>query len=107
MWITVEKALVSGDSSLGISKLEIKGYLKFSTFPQSPTQAFKFVNLINLGATWKKLCNYRTVISLTHFFTLVTTTNFKYKSLFQNVLVFKLFLKPVLKPIMKPDEASL
>ena len=96
MWITVEKTLVSGDSSLGISKLEIKGYLKFSTFPQSPTQAFKFVNLINLGATWKNLCNYRTVISLTHFFTVVTTTNFKYKSLFQNVRFFETIFKSTL-----------
>ena len=103
MWITVEKALVSGDSSLGIFKPEIKGYLKFSTFPQSPTQAFKFVNLINLGATWKNLCNYRTVISLTHFFTVVTTTNFKYKSLFQNVR----FSETIFKSTLNTKKAAL
>ena len=103
MWITVEKALVSGESSLGIFKPEIKGYLKFSTFPQSPTQAFKFVNLINLGATWKYLCNYRTVISLTHFFTVVTTTNFKYKSLFQNVR----FSETIFKSTLNTKEAAL
>ena len=107
MWITVEKKRVFGDILLGISKPEIKSSLKFSTFPQTPAQAIISINKENKPLTWLKSCNYKLVISLTHFFTVVTTTNFKYRSLFQNVPVLKPFLKSVLKPIMKPDEAAL
>ena len=107
MWITVEKKRVFGDTPLGISKPEIKGSLKFSTFPQTPAQAIISINQENKPLTWLKSCNYKLVISLTHFFTVVTTTNFKYKSLFQNVPVFKSVFKSVLKPIMKLDEAAL
>jgi len=80
MWITVEKTLVSGDSSLGISKPEIKGYLKFSTFPQSPAQAIISINQENKALTWLKSCNYKKVILFTHISTAVITTNFKYKT---------------------------
>ena len=107
MWITVEKKRVFGDILLGISKPEIKSSLKFSTFPQTPAQAIISINKENKPLTWLKSCNYKLVISLTHFFTVVTTTNFKYKSLFQNVPVFKSVFKSVLKPIMKLDEAAL
>ena len=96
MWITVEKKRVFGDIPLGISKPEIKSSLKFSTFPQTPAQALISISQENKSLTWLKLCNYKTVISLTHFFTVVTTTNFKYKSLFQNVRFFETIFKSTL-----------
>ena len=79
MWITVEKTLKSGDYLLGISKLKIKGSLVSNVFPHRSTQVINTSKSKIIGFTSKNFCNYKVVILLTHFLTLVTTTNFKYK----------------------------
>ena len=80
MWITVENTRVFGDFSLGISKVLVKGSHKLFAFPQPSPQVltstfFKKVTLVR-----KEICNYKKVIPLTHLFTSVITTNFKYKT---------------------------
>ena len=80
MWITVENMHVFGDFSLGISKALVKGSHKPLSFPQPSPQVltstfFKKVTLVR-----KEICNYKKVIPLTHLFTPVITTNYKYKT---------------------------
>ena len=84
MWITVEKTPKTGDYFLGISNLKMNSSLVITLFPHRSAQAFKFINSKTARFTSKKFCNYKKVILVSHFFTTVTTTNFKYKYFFLN-----------------------
>lgn len=87
MWITVEKTLVFGDITLGISKSPLEGFSTASPFPQITPQVFTAFIKENVFAVRQLICNYKEVISLTHLSTAVITTNFKNKSFFQKVPV--------------------
>ena len=85
MWITVENKRKSGDSHLGISQEVLEGFEVASTFPQSSPQLLNKGFCKNLLLEWKKSCNYKEVILLTHISTAVITTNFKYKTFLPRV----------------------
>jgi hypothetical protein len=90
MWITVEKTLNSGDITLGISKSLMEGFSARNSYPQLTPQVFTaFINK-KVFAVRELICNYKTVISLTHLLTAVITTNFINKSFFPKVPVLKL-----------------
>lgn len=80
LWITVENTRNSGDVALGISQGEVKSLEVNLGFPHLSPQLF--ISLLNQKTLlmWKKLCNYKKVISVTHISTAVITTNFKYKT---------------------------
>lgn len=87
MWITVEKTLIFGDITLGISKSSLEGFSTNGAFPQITPQVFIALIKENVFAVRQLICNYKGVISLTHLSTAVITTNFKNKSFFQKVPV--------------------
>jgi hypothetical protein len=76
----VENKRNSGDVALGISQGKVKSLKVTLGFPQlSPQQIFSQLGQ-KTHLIWKKLCNYKKVILLTHISTTVITTNFKYKT---------------------------
>ena len=80
LWITVENTRNSGDVALGISQGKVKSLKVTLGFPQlSPQLIFSQLSQ-KTHLIWKKLCNYKKVILLTHISTTVITTNFKYKT---------------------------
>ena len=76
----MENTRNSGDVALGISQGEVKSLEVNLGFPHLSPQLF--ISLLNQKTLlmWKKLCNYKKVISVTHISTAVITTNFKYKT---------------------------
>lgn len=80
LWITVENTRNSGDVTLGISQGKVKSLKVNLGFPQSSPQLFNSFLIQEILLIWKKLCNYKKVISVTHISTAVITTNFKYKT---------------------------
>lgn len=85
MWITVEKQRIFGDIALGISKPFLKGSRFSLSFPQRSPQMFINASSLKKLLVRKVICNYKSVILLTHLLTAVITTNFKYKNLSQKV----------------------
>lgn len=85
MWITPGNKRVFVDSRLGISKVLVKGFGLTGVFPQFFPHGFKGIFLSKVLRFCGFVCNYKSVISLTHLLTTVITTNIKYKTFSRRV----------------------